>query len=116
LDNLAFRKILASGGASLEGVNRLYQTIPAVIDALDNFACAHLSALIARSPPKHRAGTMIAVRSWPHVLSLHCKDGNSPAKDSPGSLAAERPLREGSVGIHGSSRSSGLCPLWTFRV
>jgi L-ribulose-5-phosphate 3-epimerase len=35
----------------------------------------------------------------PHVLSVHCKDGDWPAKDAPGSLGAERPLGEGSVGI-----------------
>jgi L-ribulose-5-phosphate 3-epimerase len=35
----------------------------------------------------------------PHVLSVHCKDGDWPAKDAPGSLGAERPLGDGSVGI-----------------
>jgi L-ribulose-5-phosphate 3-epimerase len=35
----------------------------------------------------------------PHVLSVHCKDGDWPAKDAPGSLGAERPLGSGSVGI-----------------
>jgi sugar phosphate isomerase/epimerase len=35
----------------------------------------------------------------PYVLSVHCKDGDWPAKDAPGSLGAERPLGEGSVGI-----------------
>jgi L-ribulose-5-phosphate 3-epimerase len=35
----------------------------------------------------------------PHVLSVHCKDGDWPAKDSPGSLGIERPLGDGSVGI-----------------
>lgn len=35
----------------------------------------------------------------PHVLSVHCKDGDWPAKDAPGSLGAERPLGAGSVGI-----------------
>jgi sugar phosphate isomerase/epimerase len=35
----------------------------------------------------------------PHVLSVHCKDGDWPAKDAPGSLGAERPLGEGSVGL-----------------
>jgi sugar phosphate isomerase/epimerase len=35
----------------------------------------------------------------PHVLSVHCKDGDWPAKDAPGSLGLERPLGEGSVGI-----------------
>jgi sugar phosphate isomerase/epimerase len=35
----------------------------------------------------------------PHVLSVHCKDGDAPAKDAPGSLGSERPLGEGSVGI-----------------
>jgi L-ribulose-5-phosphate 3-epimerase len=35
----------------------------------------------------------------PHLLSVHCKDGDWPAKDAPGSLSVERPLGEGSVGI-----------------
>ena len=35
----------------------------------------------------------------PHVLSVHCKDGDWPAKDAPGSLGTERPLGAGSVGI-----------------
>ena len=35
----------------------------------------------------------------PHVLSVHCKDGDWPAKESPGSLGVERPLGDGSVGI-----------------
>jgi L-ribulose-5-phosphate 3-epimerase len=35
----------------------------------------------------------------PHVLSVHCKDGDWPAKDAPGSLGVERPLGDGSVGI-----------------
>ena len=35
----------------------------------------------------------------PHVLSVHCKDGDWPAKDAPGSLGVERPLGNGSVGI-----------------
>jgi L-ribulose-5-phosphate 3-epimerase len=35
----------------------------------------------------------------PHVLSVHCKDGDWPAKDAPGSLGTERPLGRGSVGI-----------------
>jgi sugar phosphate isomerase/epimerase len=35
----------------------------------------------------------------PHVLSVHCKDGDWPAKDAPGSLGVERPLGSGSVGI-----------------
>jgi L-ribulose-5-phosphate 3-epimerase len=35
----------------------------------------------------------------PHVLSVHCKDGDWPAKNAPGSLGVERPLGNGSVGI-----------------
>jgi sugar phosphate isomerase/epimerase len=35
----------------------------------------------------------------PHVISVHCKDGDWPPKDKPGSLGTERPLGEGSVGI-----------------
>jgi L-ribulose-5-phosphate 3-epimerase len=35
----------------------------------------------------------------PHVLSVHCKDGDWPAKGAPGSLGVERPLGHGSVGI-----------------
>jgi L-ribulose-5-phosphate 3-epimerase len=35
----------------------------------------------------------------PHVLSVHCKDGDWPAKDAPGSLGMECPLGIGSVGI-----------------
>jgi L-ribulose-5-phosphate 3-epimerase len=35
----------------------------------------------------------------PHVLSVHCKDGDWPAKSAPGSLGSERPLGAGSVGI-----------------
>ena len=35
----------------------------------------------------------------PHVISVHCKDGNWPPKDKPGALGAETPLGEGSVGM-----------------
>jgi len=35
----------------------------------------------------------------PHVVSVHCKDGDWPPKDTPGALGAERPLGKGSVGI-----------------
>ena len=35
----------------------------------------------------------------PHVVSVHCKDGDWPPADSPGALGAEKPLGEGSVGI-----------------
>ncbi|MGI8742184.1 MAG: sugar phosphate isomerase/epimerase family protein [Bryobacteraceae bacterium] len=35
----------------------------------------------------------------PHVLSVHCKDGDWPPKDSPGALGAEKPLGQGVVGI-----------------
>ena len=35
----------------------------------------------------------------PHVLSVHCKDGEWPVQDGSGSLGVERPLGEGAVGI-----------------
>jgi sugar phosphate isomerase/epimerase len=35
----------------------------------------------------------------PHVISVHCKDGDWPPKDKPGALGAEQPLGKGSVGI-----------------
>ena len=35
----------------------------------------------------------------PHVVSVHCKDGDWPPKDVAGALGAERPLGQGSVGI-----------------
>jgi len=35
----------------------------------------------------------------PHVLSVHCKDGDWPPTDRPGALGKERPLGQGSVGI-----------------
>jgi sugar phosphate isomerase/epimerase len=35
----------------------------------------------------------------PHVVSVHCKDGNWPPKDHPGALGTEMPLGEGSVNI-----------------
>ncbi len=35
----------------------------------------------------------------PHVTSVHCKDGDWPPQDRPGSLGTERPLGKGSVGI-----------------
>jgi sugar phosphate isomerase/epimerase len=35
----------------------------------------------------------------PHVVSVHCKDGDWPPKDQPGALGSERPLGQGSVGI-----------------
>lgn len=35
----------------------------------------------------------------PHVVSVHCKDGDWPPKNVPGALGTERPLGEGSVGI-----------------
>ena len=34
-----------------------------------------------------------------YVISVHCKDGDLPAADQPGSLGVERPLGHGSVGI-----------------
>jgi sugar phosphate isomerase/epimerase len=35
----------------------------------------------------------------PHVVSVHCKDGDWPPKGVPGALGTERPLGAGSVGI-----------------
>lgn len=35
----------------------------------------------------------------PHVLSVHCKDGNWPPKGSPDALGSEQPLGQGAVGI-----------------
>jgi len=35
----------------------------------------------------------------PHVISVHCKDGDWPPKGVPGALGTERPLGQGSVGI-----------------
>ena len=35
----------------------------------------------------------------PHVISVHCKDGDWPDRDTPEALGEERPLGEGSVGI-----------------
>jgi sugar phosphate isomerase/epimerase len=35
----------------------------------------------------------------PRVVSVHCKDGNWPEKDKPGTLGTEMPLGEGSVGM-----------------
>ena len=35
----------------------------------------------------------------PHLLSVHCKDGDWPPKDSPGALGTEQPLGKGAVGI-----------------
>jgi sugar phosphate isomerase/epimerase len=34
-----------------------------------------------------------------HVLTVHCKDGDWPPKDSPGALGEEKPLGQGSVGM-----------------
>jgi len=36
-----------------------------------------------------------------HIRSVHVKDGDWPAKDKPGSLGAEKPLGQGSVGMPG---------------
>ena len=38
-------------------------------------------------------------RLAPHVISVHCKDGDWPPAGIPGALGAERPLGKGSVGI-----------------
>jgi sugar phosphate isomerase/epimerase len=35
----------------------------------------------------------------PHVLTVHCKDGDWPPRSIPGALGHEQPLGEGSVGI-----------------
>jgi len=35
----------------------------------------------------------------PHVVSVHCKDGDWPPKNVPGALGTERPLGQGAVGI-----------------
>jgi sugar phosphate isomerase/epimerase len=35
----------------------------------------------------------------PHVVSVHCKDGDWPPASVPGALGSERPLGQGSVGI-----------------
>lgn len=35
----------------------------------------------------------------PHVMSVHCKDGNWPPKGKPGALGTEMPLGHGAVGI-----------------
>jgi sugar phosphate isomerase/epimerase len=35
----------------------------------------------------------------PRVVSVHCKDGDWPPEEAPGSLGTERPLGQGAVGI-----------------
>ncbi len=35
----------------------------------------------------------------PHVVSVHCKDGDWPAEGIPGALGSERPLGQGAVGM-----------------
>lgn len=35
----------------------------------------------------------------PHVVSVHCKDGDWPPKDAPDALGTEQPLGKGSVGM-----------------
>lgn len=35
----------------------------------------------------------------PHLLSVHCKDGDWPDKNSPGALGTEKPLGQGAVGM-----------------
>jgi L-ribulose-5-phosphate 3-epimerase len=35
----------------------------------------------------------------PHIVSVHCKDGDWPPVDQPNALGVERPLGQGSVGI-----------------
>ncbi len=36
---------------------------------------------------------------YPHILSVHCKDGDWPPKGVPGALGSERPLGDGAVGM-----------------
>jgi sugar phosphate isomerase/epimerase len=35
----------------------------------------------------------------PHVVTVHCKDGDWPPKDKPGALGEEKPLGQGAVGM-----------------
>ena len=35
----------------------------------------------------------------PHLLSVHCKDGDWPDKSKPGALGSEKPLGQGAVGM-----------------
>jgi len=35
----------------------------------------------------------------PHVITVHCKDGDWPPRDSPGALGTEKTLGQGSVGM-----------------
>jgi L-ribulose-5-phosphate 3-epimerase len=35
----------------------------------------------------------------PHVISVHCKDGDWPDRDNPEALGVEKPLGEGAVGV-----------------
>jgi L-ribulose-5-phosphate 3-epimerase len=35
----------------------------------------------------------------PHIVSVHCKDGDWPPKGSPGALGTEKPLGQGAVGM-----------------
>jgi sugar phosphate isomerase/epimerase len=41
----------------------------------------------------------------PHVISVHCKDGDWPPKDVPGALGSERALGFGAVGIENFLRA-----------
>jgi sugar phosphate isomerase/epimerase len=34
-----------------------------------------------------------------HVVTVHCKDGNWPPKETPGALGTEMPLGQGAVGM-----------------
>jgi sugar phosphate isomerase/epimerase len=58
-----------------------------------NFDPANL-ILYGTGDPIEALGTLA-----PHVLSVHCKDGDWPPKGVPGALGKERPLGEGAVGI-----------------
>src|SRR5262249_44580242 len=35
----------------------------------------------------------------PHVITVHCKDGDWPPQGKPGALGEEKPLGQGSVGM-----------------
>ncbi len=58
-----------------------------------NFDPANL-ILYGTGDPIEALGTLL-----PHVLSVHCKDGDWPPRGVPGALGKERPLGEGAVGI-----------------
>jgi sugar phosphate isomerase/epimerase len=45
----------------------------------------------------------------PHVLSVHCKDGDWPPAGDPNALGEERPLGAGAVGVERFLRELALC-------